>query len=352
MILFLNKDAKINEIEKLRDRLRFMGFESTLEIEEKHKVIAIINGIDSSVCVDLFKTLPLVEKAVPFNDKFKLVGCDIRKNKSVIRIKDVAIGGDEFIVMAGPCSIESREQIFAIAKEVSQHGATILRGGAFKPRTSPYDFQGLGEEGLKFMREAADAYGLLCVSEVMSVEDLALVEKYVDILQLGARNMQNYNLLKAVGKASKPVLLKRGLSATYKELLSAAEYILSSGNPNVILCERGIRTFETYSRNTLDIGAVPILRELTHLPIIVDPSHAVGLRHAVPSLANAAIAVKADGLIIEVHTNPDQSVSDAAQAISPGTFSEMMGTLQKIGAAVGMRVKDNSKSLERCNHGQ
>lgn len=340
MILFLKKDAQMNEIEKLRDRLRFMGFESTVEIEENHKVIAIINGIDNSVCMDLFEALPLVEKVAPFNDKFKLVGKDIRKNKSVINIKGVEIGNDEFIVMAGPCSIESREQIFAIAKEVSQNGATILRGGAFKPRTSPYDFQGLGEQGLKFLREAADAFGLLCVSEVMSTDDLALVEKYVDILQLGARNMQNYSLLKAVGKASKPVLLKRGLSATYKEFLSAAEYIISSGNPNVILCERGIRTFETYSRNTLDIAAVPILRELTHLPIIIDPSHGVGLRKAVPPMANAAIAVQADGLMIEVHTNPDKSISDAAQTISTTTFSEMMSVLRKIGGALGMRVKE------------
>ena len=201
---------------------------------------------------------------------------------------------------------------------------------------SPYDFQGLGEQGLQFLRDAADTYGLLCISEVMSTEDVALVEKYVDILQLGARNMQNYNLLKAVGKSSKPVLLKRGLCATYQEFLSAAEYIISAGNPNVILCERGIRTFETYSRNTLDIAAVPILRELTHLPIVVDPSHGVGIRNVVPIMANAAIAVQADGLIIEVHTHPDQSISDAAQTISPTTFADMMQVLRKIGQVLGI----------------
>ncbi|MCH9689998.1 MAG: 3-deoxy-7-phosphoheptulonate synthase [Gammaproteobacteria bacterium] len=340
MILFLNKNAPLNEIENLRERLHSMGFETTLEIEDNHKVIAIINGVDSSVCLSLFENFPFVEKVAPFNNQFKLVGKDIRKNKSVIQINGLDIGRDEFIVMAGPCTIESREQIFSIAKKVSQDGATVLRGGAFKPRTSPYDFQGLGEQGLKFLRDAADAFGLLCVSEVMSTDDVALVEKYVDILQLGARNMQNYSLLKAVGKARKPVLLKRGLSATYKEFLSAAEYIMSAGNPHVILCERGIRTFETYSRNTLDIAAVPLLRELTHLPIIIDPSHGVGLRSAVPPMANAAIAVQADGMIVEVHTTPDESISDAAQTISTATFSDMMCTLRKIGAALNMHVKE------------
>lgn len=343
MILFLNKNASMAQIEQLRDRLNFMGFESTIEIEGNHKAIAIINGIDDYTREELFKDLPLVEKVMPFNDKFKLVGKNIKKNKSVFNINGREIGNGEFMVMAGPCSIESREQIFAIAKEVKKSGATVLRGGAFKPRTSPYDFQGLGEEGLKFLREAADAFDLLCISEVMSTDDVELVEKNVDILQLGARNMQNYSLLKAVGKAHKPVLLKRGLSATYKEFLSAAEYIMSSGNPNVILCERGIRTFETYSRNTLDIAAVPILRELTHLPIIIDPSHGVGLRNAVAPMANAAIAVQADGVIVEVHTDPDQSVSDAQQTISPATFSEMMTTLRKIGEAVGMHVHEGHR---------
>ena len=276
------------------------------------------------------------------NHHLHLTEKGLKKNKTIIDVNGLAIGTQEFIVMAGPCSIESKEQIIAIAKEVSERGAVILRGGAFKPRTSPYDFQGLGEEGLEFLREAADAFGLRCVSEVMSVEDLGLVEEYVDILQVGSRNMQNYSLLKALGKARKPILLKRGLSATYKELLSAAEYIISSGNPHVILCERGIRTFENYTRNTLDIAAVPVLRGLTHLPIIVDPSHGVGIRDIVPVMGNAAIAVKADGLMLEVHTSPDESISDAAQAISPDAFSEMMLTLRRIGAAVGMHVKESS----------
>ncbi len=283
------------------------------------------------------------------NDELKLSGKTFHNNKTAIDVQGLAIGRDEFIVMAGPCSVESKKQIFAIAKSVSEQGATVLRGGAFKPRTSPYDFQGLGEEGLAFLREAADAFGLRCVSEVMSAEDLPLVEAYVDILQVGSRNMQNYSLLKAVGKASKPILLKRGLSATYYELLSAAEYIMSAGNPHVILCERGIRTFEDYTRNTLDIAAVPILRALTHLPIIVDPSHGVGLRDIVPVMANAAMAVKADGLMVEVHTTPDESISDAAQAISPHTFSEMMVSLRQIGAAVGMDVRKPQQQISEKN---
>ena len=345
MILFLNNQASIAAIEQLRDRLHFMGFESTIEIEGNHKAIAIINGIDDSIREDLFKALPLVEKVMPFKDKFKLVGKDLKKTKSIININNIKIGNNHFIVMAGPCSIESKEQIHAIAKQVSQSGATILRGGAFKPRTSPYDFQGLGEQGLKYLRQAADKYNMLCISEVMSTDDLALVEQYVDILQLGARNMQNYSLLKAVGKANKPILLKRGLSATYKEFLSAAEYIISSGNPNVILCERGIRTFETYSRNTLDIAAVPLLRELTHLPIIIDPSHGVGIRSAIPPMANAAIAVQADGIIVEVHTDPDKSISDAAQTISTTTFANMMQTLHKIGNAIDLPITTHQNNL-------
>lgn len=338
MILVLNKHAQTNKIEQLVKQLQLMGFESKTYIEGQRKTIAITHGIDHTVRPELFQNLPLVETVNQFTEKFKLVGKDIKTAKSVITIKGVTIGGNDIVVMAGPCAIESKQQIHDIAKHVSQSGATVLRGGAFKPRTSPYDFQGLGEKGLQYMREAADKFGLLCISEVMSTDDVALVEKYVDILQLGARNMQNYSLLKAVGAAKKPVLLKRGLSATYKEFLSAAEYIISSGNPNVILCERGIRTFETYSRNTLDIAAVPILRQLTHLPIVIDPSHGVGIRAAIPAMANAAVAVQADGLIIEVHTHPDQSISDAAQTISTTTFDTMMMQLRKIAQALDMRI--------------
>ena len=338
MILILEQTASIEAIENLRQRLKFMGFDSTIEITSNHKAIALISGIDEQTQSELFSTLPLVEKVELFQDRFKLVSYGLKREKSIIEIKDIKIGGENFTVMAGPCTIESEAQIFAIAEAVSAQGASILRGGAFKPRTSPYDFQGLGAKGLQFMRKAADQYSLLCISELMSAEELPLLEQYVDIIQIGSRNMQNFSLLKALGKAKKPILLKRGLSATYKEFLSAAEYIISSGNHQVILCERGIRTFETYTRNTLDIAAVPILRELTHLPIIIDPSHGVGLRNMVAPMANAALAVGADGLIVEVHTNPDQSISDAQQTICPLTFKNMMTTLREIGAAVGKQV--------------
>src|SRR3990167_1644353 len=339
MILFLNKNSEINEIAHLLEKLKFMGFEAVLEYDGTQKIIAILNKVDNNVCLEKFHELPLVERVSSFNNNFKLVGKQLKQNRTVITIKGKEIGNNNFTVMAGPCSIESRKQIFDIAKEVSASGATILRGGAFKPRTSPYDFQGLGEQGLIYLQEAANFFGMLSVSEVMSTEDVGLVENYVDILQIGARNMQNYSLLKAVGKSKKPILLKRGLSATYKEFLSSAEYIISSGNPNVILCERGIRTFETYCRNTLDLALVPIMRELTHLPIIVDPSHGVGLRNIVPIMANAALAVGADGIIIEVHTSPDESISDAAQTISTTTFTEMMHLLKKIAEVIGLKIQ-------------
>lgn len=344
MILFLNKDARLHDIEALKEQLRQMGYDSAVQIEGNATTLRILSSISAPNHATLFADLPLVEKVSPSNISFNLVNQNLQHKKSVIRIKEVEIGGGEFVVMAGPCSIESKDQIFDIAASVSQQGATILRGGAFKPRTSPYDFQGVGEQGLGWMREAADAFDLLCVSEVMNTDDIDLLANYVDILQIGSRNMQNFSLLKAVGKIQKPVLLKRGLAATYKEFLAAAEYILNEGNSQVILCERGIRTFETYSRNTLDIAAVPILRELTHLPIIVDPSHGVGLRQIVPAMANAAIAVQADGLIVEVHTDPDKSISDAQQTISTATFAHMMQSLSKIGDAVGMRVR--SKKTE------
>lgn len=258
------------------------------------------------------------------NNMYKLVSREARSAPTLIRIGETIIGSGYFTVMAGPCSVESETQIFSIAKSVSAAGATVLRGGAFKPRTSPYEFQGLGKEGLCYLRAAANEYGLLAVSEVMDTADLSLVSNYVDIIQIGSRNMHNYSLLKQAGKINKPILLKRGLSATYHEWLMAAEYIMQAGNPNIILCERGIRTFETHTRNTLDLAAVPALHELTHLPVIVDPSHGTGLRSLVPSMAYAAFAVGAEGLMVEVHPYPDQSWSDAKQTISPEVFGLMM----------------------------
>ncbi|MEM9242750.1 MAG: 3-deoxy-7-phosphoheptulonate synthase [Pseudomonadota bacterium] len=338
MILVLDNQATNDEIKNLQQRLKFMGFEAIISNENAQKTISLVKGVDKNTDIKGFINLPLVKEILPLKTKFGLANKDAKAQQTVIRIKDKKIGGGHFTVMAGPCAIESRQQILAIAKAVSSNGASILRGGAFKPRTSPYDFQGLGEVGLHYMREAADRYNLLCISEVMNAKDIDLLEKYVDILQIGARNMQNYNLLKAAGQAKKPVFLKRGLSATYNEFLLAAEYILSCGNPNVILCERGIRTFETHSRNTLDIAAVPILRELTHLPIIVDPSHGTGIRNAVAPMANAAMAVCADGIMVEVHTDPDKSVSDAQQAISPTMFADMMRSLRGIAKAVDMTI--------------
>lgn len=334
MILLLDQSVGATEIEALSARLKFMGFHTVVNYNDSRTTIAVVDGLDEHTNIELFSQLPGVKEVQPFSKKFKLVGKDISNKPTIIEIKGRKIGGGHFAVMAGPCSIESSEQLHAIAKEVAASGATILRGGAFKPRTSPYDFQGLGEEGLKYIQSAAKANDLLCISEVMSPEDVPLVANYVDILQIGARNMQNYNLLKAAGKSQKPVMLKRGLAATYHEFLLAAEYIVSCGNPNVMLCERGIRTFETYARNTLDLAAVPILQQLTHLPIIVDPSHGTGLREVVPPMAKAAFAVGADGLMVEVHTDPEQSVSDARQTIGTDTFSELMMGLNKLASVL------------------
>ena len=250
--------------------------------------------------------------------------------RSVFSVNQQVIGGDKLLVIAGPCSIEDEQQMLQTAESVASSGANALRGGAFKPRTSPYDFQGLGEKGLIYLQRAAAQYNLLSVSELMDSHDLELVCSYVDIIQIGARNMQNFSLLKALGHIGKPVILNRGLSATYSELLGAAEYILSNGNPQVILCERGIRTFETTARNTLDLAAVPILQELTHLPVIVDPSHATGLRHVVPKMMIAAVAAGADGIMVEVHPRPDESISDAKQTISLPTFAHTMHVVRQV----------------------
>jgi 3-deoxy-7-phosphoheptulonate synthase len=272
--------------------------------------------------------MPQVEKAVRISAPYKFVSREFRSNKSVIRANGTDIGGDEFVVMAGPCSVENEKQIIETAKAVARAGATFLRGGAFKPRTSPYDFQGLEEQGLQLLRKAKDETGLGIITEVMSDRDVPLVAEYADILQIGARNMQNFALLKTLGKAGRPVMLKRGLSSTIKELLMSAEYIVAHGNPNVILCERGIRTFETATRNTCDIAAIALLNELTHLPIVLDPSHATGKRSLVPPLCRAGVAVGADGLIVEAHPCPEKAMSDGAQSLSIGQFAEMMRELR------------------------
>ncbi len=330
MILILDNNVTQEQAEILVKRLEFMGFQAVLIKAAEGFSITLVSGVDHNTNTELFTALPGVVEVKQVNDQFKLAGKTSRASKTIIDINGVKIGGDDLVVMAGPCAIESEEQIFATAEIVAKAGAKILRGGAFKPRTSPYAFQGLGEEGLRYMSAAGKEHKLLTISEVMAEEHVELMAKYVDILQIGARNMQNFNLLKAVGATKKPVMLKRGFSATYNDLLMAAEYVLSSGNPNVILCERGIRTFETYTRNTLDIAAIPALHELSHLPVIVDPSHGTGKRSLVAPMARAAVAAGADGIIVEVHPNPDQALSDAKQTIGPAAFAKMFDSLMAI----------------------
>jgi 3-deoxy-7-phosphoheptulonate synthase len=272
--------------------------------------------------------MPQVENVMRISAPYKFVSKEFRKEKTRIRVNGTVIGGEEFVVMAGPCSVESEEQILRSAEGVAKAGAKLLRGGAFKPRTSPYDFQGMEEEGLKLLQKAKKATGLAIVTEVMSDRDVDLVAHYADVLQIGARNMQNFMLLKALGKCGRPILLKRGLSSTVKELLMSAEYIVAHGNPDVMLCERGIRTFETITRNTCDIAAIPALNELTHLPVILDPSHATGKRSLVPAVSRAAVAIGADGLIVEAHPAPEKAISDGAQSLELGQFTRMMEELK------------------------
>jgi 3-deoxy-7-phosphoheptulonate synthase len=275
------------------------------------------------------ESVPGVESVIPILQPFKLVGRELKKGKTIIQMDGLTIGGDQFVVMAGPCSVEYREQILTTAEKVKAAGAKILRGGAYKPRTSPYDFQGLEEEGLKLLAEARDKTGLKIVTEIITTENIDLVNEYTDIFQVGARNMQNFALLKRLGRMKKPVLLKRGMMSTLKELLMSAEYVVSQGNPDVILCERGIRTFETYTRNTLDIAAVPALKQLSHLPVIVDPSHGTGKRSLIAPVSKAAVAVGADGLIVEVHPNPEEAFSDGQQSLLPEEFSALMQGVRK-----------------------
>jgi 3-deoxy-7-phosphoheptulonate synthase len=285
------------------------------------------------------EVLPGVGEVHRVSSPYKLVARNFRPEGTVVKFANgVSIGGEEVIVMAGPCSVESQEQIFAVAESVSASGAKFLRGGAFKPRTSPYSFQGLGEDALKLLRQAADKHGLLVVTEVMEISQIPMMLPYVDILQVGARNMQNFNLLRELGKVRKPVLLKRGIAATIEELLLSAEYLMAGGNYDVILCERGIRTFETYTRNTLDISAIPIVKKLSHLPMVADPSHGTGRRDKVSPMARAAVAAGADGLLVEVHNCPDKALSDGAQSLYPEQFTQLMKELRLIAPAVGRKL--------------
>lgn len=320
MLLELDQNTNYLDKQLLIERLENMGFRV---VESDSNILAIIGGIDSFVVTENFAVLPNVIKVHKLNSNFKLASRQTKPSDTIIQVKDAKIGGDELFIIAGPCSIESREQLEECAKVAQQHGAQALRGGAYKPRTSPYEFQGMGVEGLQLLAEIGTKYNLVTVSEVMDVNQIAVAAKYVDILQIGARNMQNYALLTELGKVKNPILLKRGFAATYHELLMAAEYIMLAGNPRVILCERGIRTIETFTRNTLDLNAVPALQQLTHLPVIADPSHGTGVRSLVLPMARASVAAGAHGILIEMHPSPDQSISDAKQTIDFATFAEL-----------------------------
>ncbi len=337
MIIIMKINATQEQIENIKSRIEDLGLRTHLSQGEERSIIGII-GDKSRVVENNFRRMSGVERVMPVSRPFKLASRDFHPEDTVVDINGVQVGGKKIAVMAGPCSVESREQLTETARAVAKAGATMLRGGAFKPRTSPYSFQGMGEEGLKILTEAREETGLPVVTEVMTPEDLSLIEKYADVLQIGARNTQNYALLKAVGRSHLPVLLKRGMMSTIEELLMSAEYILAHGNSQVMLCERGIRTFETYTRNTLDINAVPVLKELTHLPVVVDPSHAAGKWSLVHSGSLAGIAAGADALIIEVHINPEVAVSDGAQSLKPHRFAELMQQIKVVAQAVGRSV--------------
>jgi len=337
MLVVMEQGATEEQIQKVIDRLVSLKFTVHRSTGVVHTVLGGVGPVEDIEPVEI-EVMDGVKECRRIMSPYKLASRAFRPAGTIVRIGDVAIGGDRVVVMAGPCSVESRDQIQRCADQVARAGARVIRGGAFKPRSSPYSFQGLGEEGLKLLREAADASGLLAVSEVMDPSQIALVAAYADILQIGARNMQNYNLLRELGHLRKPVLLKRGIAATIEELLLSAEYILSGGNYEVILCERGIRTFESYTRNTMDISAIPVVKKLSHLPIVGDPSHGTGRRDKVIPMARAAVAAGADGLLIEVHPDPDRALSDGAQSLRPEQFAELMDQLRIIAPAVGRAI--------------
>ena len=338
------------DVEKVIQKLHEMGHKVHISRGERRIILGVIGDVENLASVP-FYAFNGVEEIIRIVKPYKLASREFKDFDTTVKVKDIVIGGKEVVVMAGPCVVENEKQIFETAQQVKAAGAKILRGGAFKPRTSPYSFQGLGEEGLKLLAQAGEETGLAVVTEVMSVNQIELVGKYTDIFQVGARNMQNFVLLKELGKTKKPILLKRGLSATIEELLLSAEYILTQGNYEVILCERGIRTFENYTRNTLDLSAVPALKRLSHLPIIVDPSHATGRWRLVSPMAKAAIAVGADGLLIEVHPDPKSSLSDGAQTLRIDTFAQLMKELSPIVQAVGRELNTSAEfDLERMKN--
>ncbi|MBE0425391.1 MAG: 3-deoxy-7-phosphoheptulonate synthase [Nitrospirae bacterium] len=339
-IIVLKPGATEEDIKRIARKLERRGLKTNISKGTERTIIGVI-GDTSKITEEeenSIKAMPGVEDVMRILKPFKLASRDFRAEDTIINIKGKAIGGKKIHVIAGPCAVENKTMLTNIAEKVKDAGATFIRGGAFKPRTSPYSFQGLGEEGLKYLSYASKKTGLPVVTELMDPRDIEVVKKYADIIQIGARNMQNFRLLLEVGQCKKPVLLKRGLSATIKEWLMAAEYVMSKGNQNVILCERGIRTFETSTRNTLDLSAVPVLKQITHLPVIVDPSHGVGKWTLVPPMAKAAVAVGADGLMIEVHTNPEEAMSDGEQSLRPDDFKMLMDELRPIAKAIGREI--------------
>jgi len=329
MIIVMEAGATTEQIEHVSDKIKELGYGVHPIYGEERVVIGAIGDERGKTRLQALESMPGVEKVVPILKPYKLVSKELKKNKSIVEVGDLKFGSDQFIVIGGPCSIEDEEQTLSTARLVKQTGAQALRGGAFKPRTSPYSFQGLEEEGLQILKKAQEETGLYIVTEVLNPMDIELVDRYADMLQVGARNMQNFSLLKALGKLNKPILLKRGMMSTIKELLMSAEYIVSEGNPNVVLCERGIRTFEDYTRNTLDLSAVPALKENTHLPVIVDPAHSTGVRRLIIPMVKAAIAAGADGVIVEVHPNPELAYSDGPQSLRFEQFENMMHEVKR-----------------------
>jgi len=334
MIIVTRPDATEDQIQHIVDRIKEWGLKTEVSRGAARVVIGVI-GPEDVIREKPIAAIAGVESVTPVLKPYKLVAREFRGTNSPVKIGNVAVGGNEVVFMSGPCSVESREQIVSIAKDIKKAGAKILRGGAFKPRTSPYAFQGLGVDGLKLLAEAREETGLPVITEIMDTKDLEVIEKYADCLQIGARNMQNFSLLKEVGRSKLPVMLKRGMSATVKDLLMSAEYILSEGNFNVLLCERGIRTFETYTRNTLDLNAVPVLKAETHLPVVVDPTHGIGLHKFIPAMALAAVAAGADALMVEVHNSPELAKSDGEQALLPDEFSDLVQRLKAVATAIG-----------------
>jgi 3-deoxy-7-phosphoheptulonate synthase len=337
MVVVMEERASEEQIQRVVAQLVQMGFDVHRSTGSLRTVIGAVGGSGKHDPA-LLEVLDGVHEVMRITEPYKLASRTFKPDNTVITVGDLRIGGDEVIVMAGPCSAESEAQVMSTAATVRRAGAKVLRGGAFKPRSSPYSFQGLGEEGLMLLRAAADAHELKLVSEVMDTTQIALMDRYVDIYQVGARNMQNFTLLRELGKVRKPVLLKRGISATIEEWLLSAEYVLAGGNMDVMLCERGIRTFESYTRNTLDISAIPVVKKLSHLPVLVDPSHGTGRRDKVAPMARAAVAAGADGLLIEVHCDPDNAISDGAQSMFPAQFDRLMAELRIIAPAIGRSI--------------